>query len=76
MSRSRTRRSFVPSIGGLESRALLTTFEPIKPVTIDNTPSIIGLPGPLPVPPSPPQLNKDLKPYDAKPIPDSTWIIV
>lgn len=76
MARSRTSRAFVPTIGGLETRALLTTFEPIKPISIDNTPTVIGVPGPLPVPPSPPELNKGLKPYDTNPIPDTTWIIV
>ena len=76
MARTRTSRAFVPSIGGLESRALLTTFDPIVPKSIDNSATVIGVPGPLPVPPNPPELNKPLNPYNNTPIPDATWIII
>lgn len=70
----RNRRSFVPAVQGLEFRALLTTFEPIIPDSIKTGPIVIGDPGPLPVPPLPPELNKPLKPYDSTPIPDAPWL--
>ncbi|MCY2932965.1 MAG: hypothetical protein WCJ40_15310 [Planctomycetota bacterium] len=70
------RRRFVPTLGNLEGRNLMTTFEPIQPVSVIITAPIIGLPGPLPVPPTPPQMDKPLNPYLPSPLPAPTWIAV
>jgi hypothetical protein len=54
----------------------MSTFEPITPVLPINIPPIIGLPGPLPIPPNPPQMDKPLNPYLPSPFPAPTWIAI
>jgi hypothetical protein len=70
------RRRFVPTLATLEGRSVMSTFEPITPVLPINIPPIIGLPGPLPIPPNPPQMDKPLKPYLPIPFPAPTWIAI
>ena len=75
MKNIRTRR-FVPTLATLEGRLLMSTFEPITPVLPINIPPIIGLPGPLPIPPNPPHMDKPLNPYLPSPFPAPTWIAI
>jgi hypothetical protein len=76
MFANRRRRAFVPSVSGLEYRALTTTFEPIAPPANLIGHPTIGLPGPLPVPPMPAELNGPLQPYNNVTLPAPDYIAV
>jgi hypothetical protein len=70
------RRCFVPAFNGLEDRSLTTTFEPIiAPPSLIGDP-VIGLPGPLPVPPPPIETDGPILPYQPAPLPPPTYIAV
>ncbi len=72
----RNRRAFSPSVSGLETRSLTTTFEPIvAPPTLIGPP-VIGLPGPLPVPPQTIPSSGPLQPYQTAPLPAPTYLAV
>lgn len=76
-SSRRRRRAFSPAITSLEGRALMTTFEPIvAPIELLGDP-VIGLPGPLPVPPQTIESDGPIQPYDTEPLlPPPTYIAV
>lgn len=76
MFANRRRRAFSPSVNGLEFRSLTTTFEPIiAPADLLGDP-VIGLPGPLPVPPPPIQTDGPILPYQEAPLPPPTYVAV
>lgn len=74
MKNSSRSRRFSPCLNGLETRNLLTTFDPVMPSTAINRPPVVGLPGPLPATPMPPQLNLGSGPYVIPVLPAPTWI--
>lgn len=70
------RNAFRPAVTGLEFRSLTTTFEPIiAPANLLGAP-VIGLPGPLPVPPPPIQTDGPIQPYQTAPMPAPTYVAV
>lgn len=68
------RRRFTPTVSGLESRDLLTVFEPVKSVAPIIVPPTVGLPGSVPKIKSPVSGSIPLGTYKNPVIPPPTWI--